>query len=167
MSEITDEEYRKIIEDYNNGKIILGVDLAKARQFLCDTGNKSSIIWQIIISFVLPICIIATSIYSFGGWGILYSLIAIIFYWSYMGICSMPLKTKRTIYIISLIGLVVSFFFGFKIALTLVTTFFSFILTYLFYENVKYEIVKKIISEKQFFELMLKLNIINISTGAY
>ena len=84
-----------------------------------------------------------------------------------MGICSMPLKTKRTIYIISLIGLVVSFFFGFKIALTLVTTFFSFILTYLFYENVKYEIVKKIISEKQFFELMLKLNIINISTGAY
>lgn len=160
MSEITDEEYRKIIEDYNNGKIILGVDLAKARQFLCDTGNKSSIIWQIIISFVLPICIIATSIYSFGGWGILYSLIAIIFYWSYMGICSMPLKTKRTIYIISLIGLAISFFFSFKITLILATTFLSLIFSYLFYENIKSEIIKRSISNKNFMTQMLNMSII-------
>lgn len=160
MSEITDEEYRKIIEDYNNGKIILGVDLAKARQFLCDTGNKSSIIWQIIISFVLPICIIGTSIYSFGGWGILYSLIAILFCWSYMGICSMPLKTKRTIYIISLIGLAISFFFSFKITLILATTFLSLIFSYLFYENIKSEIIKRSISNKNFMTQMLNMSII-------
>lgn len=160
MNEITDEEYQKIIENYNNGKIILGVDLAKARQFLCDTGNKNSIIGQIIISFVFPICIIGTSIYSFGGWGILYSLIAILFYWSYMGICSMPLKTKRTIYIICLIGLIISFFFGFKITLTLATTFLSLIFSYLFYENIKSEIIKRSISNKNFMTQMLNMSII-------
>lgn len=162
MNEITDERFKEIVDGYNSKEIILGVDVAKGRQFLCDIRDKSTIIWQLLITFVFPICIIGTSIYSFGGWGILYSLIAILFYYSYMGICSMPSDTKRTIYIINVIGLIISFFFVFKISLTLVTTFLSLILLYLFYENIKYEIIKKAITNKNLMIQMFNMNVISM-----
>lgn len=165
MNKITDEEFKEIVDGYNTGTLILGVNLAKGRQFLCDTLDKGTIITSLLISLVLPICIFGTSIYSFGGWGILYSLIVILFYWSYMGICSMPLKIKRTIYIISIIALIASFFFGFEISVTLTTTFFSFASTYLYYENIKNKIVKLATTNKEIMLYMLNLYIICITKG--
>lgn len=165
MNEITDEEFKEIVAGYNIGTLILGVDLAKGRQFLYETNDKETILWQLLTTFICPICILGTSIYSFGGWGILYSLIVIFIYWSYMGICSMPNKTKRTWYIVSILGLIISFFFSFKITLTLVTTFFSFILLYLFYENVKNKIVKLATTNKEIMLYMLNMYIICITKG--
>ncbi len=164
MNILTQEEYSKILKGYNSKTINLNVELAKGRQFLIANTDTWTLIFQTLISLILPIAIIGTAIYSFGIFGVFYSLIILILYWSYMGSCSIPNTIVKIIYYCIAIGAgYVAVSFDFKIALALETTLFSMMMAYLFYKIIEARILIKSFNNRLFMSLMIDLSIIFIT----
>lgn len=161
---LTDEEFDKIKQKYYDRKILIGVELSLARKTINEAGNKASILWNcsftimIIISFIL-------GIYSLGGLGFLYGIIFGILLYSYIGICSINYKNKNISFIINIIGLVISFFFTWKISLLLVFTFLNFISIYLYYEYIRQEMINLVLNNKSIFIASIEEGIVIIKNN--
>lgn len=158
---ITDEEFKKIKQDYNAGRIQIGVNLSAARNLLRSVGNTSSILWSssftiaILLSFVIGcLCI--------GGWGVLYGIIFSISITIYISNCSIEGNVKNILHIIAIVGLIIAFFFELRIAIMLVFLFFNLLSVYWYYEYIKKEILKKMFFRKDGFIALLEEQIIII-----
>lgn len=160
----TNEEYEKIKQKYDLKELKIGVDLSLARKSMNGAGNKTSIIWNSSF-FIMMIISFLIGIYSLGIWGILYGIIFSILLYSYIGICSINYKNKNISFIINIVGLVISFFFTWKISLLLVFTFFNFISVYLFYSYIGQEMIRLALNNKSVFITAMEEGIIIIKNN--
>lgn len=156
---ITDEEFEKIKQDYNAGTLQIGIDLAVVKKDMNMTGNKTSVYWNISFTIMMLLSFFV-GIYCIGGWGILYGIVFSILLFSYIGTCSINYKNKDLSLIINIIGLIVSFFFTWKIAILLIFVFFNFISVYLYYIYIKQESIRLILSHIELLEGYLKDGVI-------
>lgn len=150
MENLTNEEYQEIVEDYNSGKLKIFIELSLARKLLNSMDSTTTIIWNSSFT-IATILSFFVGIYSIGLIGIAYGILFSIIFSSYIGLCSIEYKYKKTIYIISLIGLGISFLFPWKIMLLLIFTFGNFASVYLFYSYISDEIIKLSMSSKRMF----------------
>lgn len=149
---ITEEEFEKIKEDYHSGLLQIGTDLATVRKDMNIAGNKISIFWSASFTIAMFLSYVV-GIFCIGGWGILYGIVFSIILSSYIGSCSINLTTnKQLIFVISIIGAIVAFFFPLKITILLVFTFFNFISVYLYYIYIKQEAIKLMLSHIELLE---------------
>lgn len=79
-----------------------------------------------------------------------------------MGTCSINYKNKDLSFVINIVGLIISFFFTWKIALLLVFTFFNFISVYLYYSYLREEMIRLVLNNKELFIASIEEHIISI-----
>ena len=138
---LTKEEFEKIKEDYNNGKLQIGIDLATVRKDMNMAGNKTSIFWSASFTIMMLLSFVI-GIFCIGGWGILYGIVFSVLLSSYIGMCSMNFKNKDLFVIIFIVGIIVALFLPLKISILLVFTFFNFISVYMYYIYIRQEAIK-------------------------
>ena len=154
-----DLNYEELIEDYKKGKAIFSVDLSLARKFLMDNTIYSDKykIWCFLTYFLFPFLILVMSIVEMGIiYGILYSIIAFIFFMDISGSASINFKqAKTTIFIFIAIGLTSSVFFKANLKLNFWLTLMQYISVYCFYVNIGNTIINKflLIDKKMFLAL--------------
>ena len=133
---MNEKEYETFKKDYKEGKVKLSVNLAKARQILL---MEIKFIPAILLHFFIYIIVFACCIYSFfvfKWFGILYSILFIILWFSYMGMCSVSKEKSKAIYVVwAGIVLIIAciFVFDFHIALLIGLSFLALFLTYYLY----------------------------------
>ena len=134
---MNEKEYEILKKDYKEGKVKLSIDLAKARQILL---MEVKYIPAIFLHFLIYAIVFACCIYSFfvlKWFGILYSIVFIILWFSYMGLCSTSKEKSKAIYVL-LAGIAITiiclFLLGVEIALLIGLSFLGLYITYYLYQ---------------------------------
>lgn len=152
-------KYKDIIEEYNNGNLKISVELAKTRSFLMQDTIYSTRLyfWTFINTLLIPLLILILSIIQIGFLGgIIYFLIAMIFYFSIQSTASINIEqavTTSAIY--AIIAFLVEYFANINMNYTILLTVLQYISICFFYKYIGTIFIKKIlfVSEEWFYRL--------------
>lgn len=134
---MSQEDYKIFIKNYEEGNVVISIDLAKARQtLLIEIGYIPAIFFHIIIYGLVLLC----CVYSFvvlKWFGLLYSIVFVALWFSYMGICSISKEASKgdTVAIVGIITTILFLLlFDFDISLLIGLSFLDLYLTYYLYQ---------------------------------
>lgn len=156
-------KYKEILEDYHNGKLKFNIELSKARVFLMrDTIYSNRLyFWSFLNNFLIPVLILIISIIEIGFLGgIIYSVIAFIFYFSINGTASINIEQAVTTTVIyGVIAILVEYFTAININYAIILTILQYISICCFYKYIGKTFINKIlfVSEEWFYKLYGKL----------
>lgn len=148
-----EKKYDLLKEAYNKGEIFISVDLAKARQVLTQIEYKPVVFFQILMYILLLICCIS-SFFSMGWFGLLYSVIYLTIWFSFLGTCSLPQSRKygSNIVIIGIIFAIISImFFNFDMTFLVIISFIELYLAYYLYRFSARELIDNFVFKDRYF----------------
>ena len=149
-------QYDSFKREYENKKIILSINLSKAREILLMEIKYKPIIYFHILIYMLLLGCSIYSFFIFKWFGILYSISFILLWFFYVGACSISKKPQKGIITICLgiiFTLLASIIWNFWIALLIGLSFLELYLTNLLYQfSAKILINKFILKNEKYFK---------------
>lgn len=130
-----EKDFEKFKDSYSKGEFFISVDLSKARQVLMQMDYKPVTYFYFAMLALLLMCCIF-SFFTFGWFGILYSVAYITIWVSSLGSFSLPQSNKvgNNIIITGIILVIISFLFSdFTLTVLVAISFIELYLAYYFY----------------------------------
>lgn len=127
--------YNEVKQNYNAGTFTFSVDLAKARQVLMQINYKPIMYFYYAMYIFVFICCIA-SFFVLGWFGILYSIIYWLIWFSSLGSCSLPNSSgygKSIIFTGIIFLIIAALFFDINMVFLVIISFIGLYLPYYFY----------------------------------
>ena len=131
------EDYKLFVKNYEEGKVVISMNLAKARVILLMQVNY---IPAIFFHFAIYGLVLLCCVYSFvvlKWFGLLYSIVFVALWFSYMGICSLSKEASKgdTVAMVGIIATILFLLlFDFDISLLIGLSFLDLYLTYYLYQ---------------------------------
>ena len=152
------EEYKLIREKYLNGDVIFSINLDKARKVLFDMQYKPILFFYFAILILMLSCCIY-SFFALKWFGILYSAIFPLIWFSFMGTCSLPkqqVQTDNIIWVWILSVLISYMLFSFNVTVLVFLSFLTLFLTYYIYQFAGKTIITNfILADIKWFNILL------------
>ena len=134
---MSQEDYKLFIKNYEEGKNVISMNLAKAREILLMQVNYIPAIFFHFIIYGLTLLCCIYSFFVLKWFGLLYSIVFVALWFSYMGICSLSKEESKGNTIV-IVGIVITILFlllfDFNISLLIVLSFLDLYLTYYLYQ---------------------------------
>lgn len=154
-----DLQYEEIIEKYKKCDLKFSIELSKTRNFLMkDTIYSNKIyFWTFINYLLLPVLILIFSIMEIGFFGgFIYSIVALIFFFSISGTASINIEQAiTTTAVFAVITILVDYFFSLSLCYALILSILQYISVCYFYKYIRKTFINKIllISKEWFYKL--------------